>query len=145
MTSTEKDPLSQRLRGEVSKNPLGSLLSLAAVAVSVIALAVTCVNSVNANRISQEGLDMAAAASRKAQAAEVDGGILGPDPTRPLSASLCFRFYGYYRNLPGNARLWVTLQPIDNPAVYLTEVKPANRPSPRESAAVKATHSGAKA
>ncbi|MGH3874872.1 MAG: hypothetical protein ACRDSR_25775 [Pseudonocardiaceae bacterium] len=139
----KEDSLRRRFRAEISRNLLGNLLSLAAVTISVVAIVVSCVSSVKANRISQESLDMAKAASREAGAAKIDGKIIGPDPAWPLSANICFRFFGYYFNVPGNARLWITVKAIDDSRVYLTDVKPADIPSASESTKAMTARAGA--
>lgn len=132
------------IRREARQNASGNAIAAVAVVVSVLALAHSCISNEKASSIAQQGLDIAIDASRKADAATPDGAVLGP-ANRRLSSALCFRFFGYQYNIPGNARLWVVLQTLDDPSIYLFEVNPANSPLPRESEAAMGSRAGATA
>lgn len=145
------------IRREARKNVFANLMAGAAVIVSIFTLVYSCEsnatanriaqqglqNSAEANRIAQEGLNIATDTSRRVEAVTPDGRVLGPG--NKLSAAVCFRFFGYQYNIPGNARLWIALQTLDDPAIYLFEVNPANVASPRESEAAMSARSGATA
>jgi hypothetical protein len=155
MSEPRKGRWWRAIRREVRKNVFANLIAGTAVIVSIFTLVYSCEsnatanriaqqglqNSAEANRIAQRGLDIATDASRKVEAVTPDGRILGPD-TR-LSAAVCFRFFGYQYNIPGNARLWIALQALDDPSIYLFEVNPANVASPQESESAMAARSGA--
>jgi hypothetical protein len=70
------------------------------------------------------------------------GGILGPGK---LTDGLCYRFYGYQRDIPGNPSLFIVVRATDATPLYVTEVLSSDLPSEAESEEIARVYPGATA